>query len=214
VEAFLTIIAEHYLHHSKSHNIILELSNMECSKTNLFKKLQCILLYDGSRSDILTNYPLLFINAFAVSCLRLQMCRQIPPAHACRYHQYLICASLFVLFFQVILCLILGCAGISITWAACAGWLTSEIYFFGSLIISPCSSYLIYGLALSSVTLDSMVIIYYALLSPPITTIAHLLAVLMGMLLSYFQPKLQIQILHAPYLNSSSDPLLHHQSQK
>jgi hypothetical protein len=88
-----------------------------------------------------------------------------------------------VIAFQIILCLFVGCVGISIIWCAMLGWMVLE--FTTAQSTSAASSDPEPGriAAASTMFLDLVAIIYYAVNAPTITTVAHLLAILMGMIL-------------------------------
>lgn len=88
----------------------------------------CILSYAGSTKDIIINYVLLVMNV-SVCWLTLAKSDTERENEARRNHFPITgCASLvFVVLFQIALCLGLGCAGISIIWCACAGWIIYQI---------------------------------------------------------------------------------------
>jgi hypothetical protein len=110
-------------------------------------------------------------------------------------------ALVFVAAYQINLCLLVGCSGISIIWSACAGWIFSEgrrrACILGdsessvteasssSSASSPWNRH-IPLLVCEQVILaaDGLAIIYYGCVTEAITTIAHLCAILMGYLLS------------------------------
>jgi hypothetical protein len=108
-----------------------------------------------------------------------------------------------VIAFQIVLCLIVECVGISIIWCAMLGWILVEVTCgiasndtepvrqaetlntsptcvgFGNLS-SRCSCIAVASTILCA---DLAGIVYYALTAPAITTVAHICAVLMGMIL-------------------------------
>ena len=100
------------------------------------------------------------------------------------------CNSLFfVVFFQIILCLILGCNGISIVWCAMMGWETSTTHQITRERNHTEGAYpsetavRIIDLGRTVIILDVLAIFYYTITAEAITTIAHICAVILGVFL-------------------------------
>jgi hypothetical protein len=112
-----------------------------------------------------------------------------------------------VMLFQVVLCLNVGCAGISIVWCACAGWIMAERrHVLEQSRASDDASHASTNGVLSAgtaamttksdpqawllhsehwvIVIDVVAIVYYAIVEPPITTVAHVLAMVLGATLS------------------------------
>ena len=86
-----------------------------------------------------------------------------------------------MILFQVLLCVAVGCVGISIVWCAIMGWMLTETWRWrqcqqdeehenatGTTVVRV------------AVLMDTVAIGYYACSLPPISTIAHLLAIALG----------------------------------
>jgi hypothetical protein len=93
-----------------------------------------------------------------------------------------IASLIFVVLYQIVLCLILGCSGISIIWCACAGWIVWELQRVDQPPRGVASSFPPEPLAVLS--LDALTILYYSITAEAITTVAHFCAILLGILLS------------------------------
>ena len=125
-------------------------------------------------------------------------------------HPYLSLTSnhVAVIAFQIVLCLIVECVGISIIWCAIFGWILVEVACgrgiggaassdtesirqvetsntsptcvgYGNLS-SRCSCIAVVSTILC---VDLAAILYYAITAPAITTVAHICAILMGVIL-------------------------------
>ena len=139
-----------------------------------------ILTYDGCSTDIALNYVALTINTLAL--IRLSYHLQSSYTYCRSVRHVWILLALFLLVFQVVLCLLVGCSGISIIWSAQIGFCWS----FRSAYHSPSSSetirlHLLVGI---SSVLDCGLWIYYSVIADQLTTLAHGCAVLLGMLLA------------------------------
>lgn len=138
----------------------------ECTDGSVVHRTACILSYAGNGKDIVINYVLLVLNVGA--CLRLAW-------SATRLEQQLALGALvFTILYQIVLCLILGCSGISIIWCACAGW-----------ILYPAKARKASKFEQIALVSDAAAIFYYLIVSEAITTVAHFGAILMGVLLSW-----------------------------
>lgn len=111
--------------------------------------LVCVVSHAGSMKDMMINYPLVLVNA--VPFLR-------GPRRKRRWYLFGFFAA-----FQIGLCLVLGCSGVSIIW--CALW--------GAADRSPLAA------------VNTIAVLYYALTSEALNTIAHLCAVALGLLCWY-----------------------------
>jgi hypothetical protein len=162
-----------------------------CTNGTLLVRTGCILTYQGSQKDIVLNYALLVANVV--------VCSITTASNAHRGLERKLVASgalVFVAAYQINLCLIVGCSGISIIWSACAGWILGEgrrracmLGVYGSSATETSSSpwnrhitLLVWERVMLAA--DVLVIIYYACVTEAITTVAHLCAILMGFLLS------------------------------
>jgi hypothetical protein len=115
----------------------------ECTGSrNLAMAIGCILTYSGSTVDIVINYLVLIINlmycvAFVISATkqttqmsvtssgRRQHIDNTTTTNA-SYRLLSLSALIFVVVFQIVLCLFVGCTGISIIWCAMCGWILSN----------------------------------------------------------------------------------------
>jgi hypothetical protein len=173
----------------------LKITMEECTNGTLIVRTGCILTYQGSQRDIVLNYALLVANVLVCSITTAS------NAHygASRGLERKLVASgalVFVAAYQINLCLLVGCSGISIIWSACAGWIFSEgrrracmLGDSGTSATEASSSPWNRHITLLvwerfMLAFDILVIIYYACVTEPITTVAHLCAILMGFLLS------------------------------
>jgi len=85
----------------------------------------------------------------------------------------------FVFAFQIVLCLVVGCLGISLTWCAILGWILIEWWREQT---TRCTCDVLPSRGIAAV-MDLIAIIYYCVVDPPITTVAHVLAILLGITL-------------------------------
>ena len=170
-----------------------------CNTTaNLAGHLACILSYDGNPFDSAVNYTLLGLNlvygrTFLVLWATQNHHEQQPlqqQQHTRRrglsMHSAALASLVLVIVFQIGLCLLLGCAGISIIWCACAGWILSVRRQYG---VSSSFIWLVESTHVL-LLLDALVIVYYAIPTDGhhvgeavLTTVAHLCAIGLGMLL-------------------------------
>jgi hypothetical protein len=168
-----------------------------CSDGNVFGRISCILSYGGSVQDSILNYLTILLNlAYCVKIVLTSHHRHHDKEKYGQHRSYALGSLIFVVVFQVILCLLVGCSGVSIIWCAMGGWSMSErrrvvelttdtntedgarddstlrladrLIYFGKVVI----------------LFDTTVIIYYMVVSPAITTVAHLCALVLGAVLS------------------------------
>mmetsp|Transcript_380 Transcript_380/g.461 ORF Transcript_380/g.461 Transcript_380/m.461 type:complete len:177 (-) Transcript_380:8-538(-) len=173
----------------------------ECENSeHLIEQTECILTYAGSTKDIMINYALIAINILLVIKLFNNNTENIRRERwGIGKRWFAAFGFMFVVLFQIVLCLIVGCAGVSIIWCAICGWiLREENLLLGASTTSvstlhdttnpgPATQQ---GKKIDLVSLvlfvDISVIIYYSIVEEPITTLAHFLAIIMGSCISLF----------------------------
>jgi hypothetical protein len=156
----------------------------ECIEGNVLNRTGCILSYGGSTKDIILNYLVLVIN--------LSYCVAAVANHhrVQNVQRFALGALIFVVLFQISLCLALGCSGISIIWCAMGGWTMSErrrVVETNTMDEDeePSRSLkLVIKLGQVVILVDSAVIVYYAVVEEVITTVAHICALILGAVLS------------------------------
>lgn len=161
-----------------------------CTDGNLFHRTGCILSYSGSSVDIAINYIVLVINlVWCVIALSLHT-KDIERSTALR--NFAISALAFVFLFQIGLCLLVHCAGISIMWCAMGGWVISERKRLKETSDQELSRWRATSINMETlvVLLDVGVIMYYAIEAEVITTVAHICAVILGATLSLLSIRL------------------------
>jgi hypothetical protein len=143
-----------------------------------------ILTYDSSDLDIGFNY-----SAWIISLLPCFLLDFYLPTYfqLSRHHWILLQLSLFV--FQVGLCLAVDCRGISIVWSANCGYSTYFAYKmrYGSYLYEKKALEMIKLTAIVSLLWCLALWIYYAVTADASTSIAHLCAILLGIVLSYMR---------------------------
>jgi hypothetical protein len=172
--------------------------DLECRCGNIGSRLICILGYNGSMWDILINYALILIN---LSYCILEMKRsggggeENDLRRRRRQEIRAMGALAFVVAFQVVLCLAVGCSGVSIIWCAICGWIMSRhkrLTDARSAVGVEPEEEEPARLQLHTkfdkmekmvVLLDVAVIIYYAVTLPFISTVAHICALVLGAVL-------------------------------
>ena len=90
---------------------------------NLWNDIRIILTYDGSVTTILLNYFMLAINLMYCTLVTTSIIGSSGWIPRCGFR---IAALVGVFVFQIGLCIVQGCVGISIVWCAMAGWLWRE----------------------------------------------------------------------------------------
>lgn len=165
---------------------------MECSVSeSLPDRTWCILTYSGSALDIMINYVCLLFSLLSCTILaRLSVKRfASTTAWVAATVVSLVCVSIF----QIVLCYFLGCAGISIIWCAMCGWLISERFHMkcrhtvdslSSIWLEQCCAGVSLGIASSA-------FVYYAFAAESITTVAHVCAILLGIVISNINGRLR-----------------------
>jgi hypothetical protein len=170
-------------------------NEFECAYGTVTARLLCILSYNGSTFDSALNYLLIVVNF--VYCV---VTMKVAASHRGRQRRKLgiyhaIGAIVFVVTFQLLLCLGLGCSGVSIIWCSMCGWIISERRHLGDMEhgmvpydenFEPTDEERSVGKIQTScvILLDMMVICYYAVALPAISTVAHICALVLGAILS------------------------------
>jgi hypothetical protein len=149
--------------------------NKTCS--TLIHQVETILTYNESLSDIYINYFLILVTFTTLLTIPSSM-------NSPYYKYYLIISTLFLIMYQITLCLIVGCVGVSIVWSAYSGMsycllLHNDKYKIVNFQFQH--KFLIY--------IQFMIVIltwlYYYFMEEIITSIAHILAFLLGMGIHY-----------------------------
>ena len=158
---------------------------LDCVDGNIGRRLICILSYNGSGIDIIINYLLFIINLlWCLAACRFHAEQESERAWKIQIFSMLIMMGVIV--FQISLCFIVGCMGISIIWCAMAVWMASKRQQFkqrdeANLAIG---TYQWTDVELFIVVIDTGAIFYYGFMAQPITTFAHLCALILGAILS------------------------------
>ena len=160
----------------------------------MYHRIGCILTYNGNATDTTINYALLVLNLFACA----------SPFFSSRHPVKALASLFFTMCFQVSLCLVVFCSGVSIVWCAMAGWLICEqcncrqhrgidsttpprSSAATSTSNAPNTSTSVKNMGriweLSVLVSDFIVIIYYLFTSELITTVAHGCALVLGAIL-------------------------------
>jgi hypothetical protein len=206
-------------------------STFECSEGNAFERTGCILSYNGTILHILINYILLLVNL--TYCIMAVTNHTHDIEKAANLKRFALWALFFVAVFQVTLCLILGCSGISIVWCAMGGWIMSErrrvidgsssssasetnaaatttttthVHESTSLLSSRLQRLLKIGIWV--IFLDTVAIVYYAIVAELITLVAHICALVLGAILSLLSIRLYDEPVHEVLEFSSQHQLL------
>jgi hypothetical protein len=147
----------------------------ECSNTAqiaAIDQIACILSYNGTVLDTVLNYTILAAHVYT------ERTSTSPRSTAATLSCFL-----FVVGFQIFLCLLVGCSGISIIWCACLGWQYRRLPLWLGI-------------------LDGLLLLYYAVTGEWITTVAHACAIVLGRGLYaislYAEDSLQQQALYRP----------------
>ena len=115
-----------------------------------------------------------------------------------------------VFLFQIGICLWLSCLGISIVWCAMGGWIVSERKRLRVHDPTATGADLFRRFSVVSeafvVMIDIVAIIYYAFVSPFLTTVAHVLSLILGATLSLISIKRYDQD-HGQSMESPTTPI-------
>eukprot|EP00039_Didymoeca_costata_P021653 m.345088 g.345088 ORF g.345088 m.345088 type:complete len:184 (+) comp25733_c0_seq1:127-678(+) len=153
----------------------------------------CILTYNGSLDDICINYSVLGATVlialfFYVAKFTARGAQENKLALQGWVQLLLL---ILVMAFQVGLCFGVGCSGVSIVWNALGSWLvfTERRMIYGiSSLWSPYPPH-IKGAAQALLTIVvAMVLavdVYYGIISELLTTIAHVCAIILGLVLGF-----------------------------
>jgi nitrate reductase NapE component len=204
----------------------------EGSLQALPNRLVCILTYDGDGFDVIINYVLFIVNLLVcVAQLKSNVLNHddTPNENQRQSRGRAVKAAaalVFVVAFQVLLCLAVGCVGISVVWCAMMGWIACERSIGvprqnrqQALLRQPESDPIVHRdesessasadaassgpraelqsarhssplhnfrfldvLILSALSVDLCGIVYYGIVMPAITTVAHICAIALGSL--------------------------------
>ena len=157
---------------------------MECILDNhstIMKRIVCILSYSGSEEDIVINYTLLTISLCSILASHYQNLHE----KTIQIGQFECFAFVGVLVFQIGLCLVLSCSGISIVWGTLLGFMLAEMGFITFYATDNTyhnsrwndTSNVAIRISIAG---SSLGVIYYAIYAPIITTVAHILAIILG----------------------------------
>jgi nitrate reductase NapE component len=205
----------------------------EGSLQALPNRLVCILTYDGDGLDVIINYVLLIVNLLV--CVAQLRAGGIHHDDTQNEHQRqsrgravkAAAALVFVVAFQLVLCLAVGCVGISVVWCAMMGWIACERIIGAprqqsqpALLRQPETDPIVHRdesessasadatfpgaraelrsarhpsrpsddfqvldfLIFSALAVDLVGIVYYGVVMPAITTVAHVCAIALGSL--------------------------------
>ncbi len=186
---------------------------MECqTNETLTEHLYCILSYEGNVNDVIINYTLLVVNLIVAILSISRSSRSPREEEQGRPHGYTrlsserheddngtltkqrifaIVSLVVVIMFQIVLCLLVQCSGISIIWCAIGGWILMDQYYTrddgydigstnGTTTTISTTRQLISCRNLhqmSILVIDLVAIVYYFIVLEPITTVAHVLAI-------------------------------------
>ena len=137
-----------------------------------------ILTYYGCTDDVILNYTSLTCSTVALATL----CYHLQAQYEGSIRYIWILLTLFLLLFQIGLCLVVSCSGISIIWSSQIGlcWFFIPAFFTEQAEKSNIlPSLTLVGL---SSLLASSLWTYYYLTAELLTTVAHACAVLLGAL--------------------------------
>ena len=164
-----------------------------CNHTSLQPSLEEILTYNDccDDRDIIINYALILQTVIANK----------------QEAKIMIISTLYLWAFQIVLCFDVGCVGVSVVWSAQRGILIHYRNCGPSINATPTASTTpfsdwAYFAALSS---SSVVWIYYAVMEEPITTIAHICATAMSLLMDHLVQRLEISLMQ-PTCPASQEP--------
>jgi hypothetical protein len=150
---------------------------------------QKILTYDNSTMDIILNYILFVISFFLVCWLNYWVVQNLSRGPVST-HQYIRFPAVYVIgmfIFQISLCLFADCVGISVVWSSNVGviWMLVRL-INGQRQWRNYSSYDQLIGASSTVTVIVACIAvwcYYAIIEEALTTVAHLCALILGIII-------------------------------
>ena len=147
----------------------------------------CILSYNDHAFDAYLNY-------FAISLTSISLLLALllfnPNKYSLFVRQFFWIILLIGLFlFQIILCVVVECAGVSIIWRALCGFIPFTFYsiqsFDSSVYEKQKNLHIISITMYISLVYCIVLLIYYAIVAYAITTVAHFCALLLGLLIGY-----------------------------
>jgi hypothetical protein len=161
------------------------------------------LTYEGKTFGIVLNYTVLAVNVVACAIVTITA-TNYPRRRQLQRKLFAAAALAVVSAYQVALCLLVGCSGISIVWAACAGWTLSEGRLQAVCLRAHgdhdertmwCKRHLaLRPWQYAVIAVDAATIVYYAmdtdLDDAILSTTAHLCAILLGWILSLVSIKI------------------------
>ena len=149
---------------------------MSCNKTcPLNPSLHQIFTYDDCSTDIAINYILIVLLQGTI------LLHDFPISTT-------VLSTIYLWAFQITLCLIVGCIGVSVVWSSQMGILIHNRYFRTASSHPSWSICLFYA----SIAAGFIAWIYYAVIEEPITTIAHVCALAMGVLVDIVAQRWEI----------------------
>ena len=145
--------------------------------SHLSHEVAAILTYDGSFENVLINYTMVVVTLYTL--LLLQPISQLP-----RYSLFILISSVFLVTYQIGVCLVVQCVGISIVWSAYSGMIYTILHDHARRSEDPIDENILFQVRLQFLGVLS-VWMYYLFVEEIITTIAHILAFILGMSITY-----------------------------
>ena len=145
--------------------------------SHLSHEVLAILTYDGSFENVMINYTMVLVTLYTL--LLLQSISQLP-----RYSLFLLASSVFLVAYQIGLCLLVQCVGISIVWSAYSGMVYNILHHHARRSEEPFDENILFQVRLQFLCVLS-VWMYYLFVEEIITTVAHILAFVLGILITY-----------------------------
>jgi hypothetical protein len=180
----------------------------DCADGSVWERIGCIISYDKGPVDITINYILLVFNLWYQLRLLDQYLTLVQASESKRkkFYRYALESLISIVVFQIGLCLLVNCIGISIIWCAMAGFGMSERRRVLALFQPSASSSSSSDnppipvpdptLAPPFTTITIMnvaAIIYYIVVQDALTTVAHILALILGAVMSKVGMRIQEQ---------------------
>ena len=128
--------------------------------------------------DIILNYTVLVLNigVGAIPVLRHRDSTSTGYSSSNAGIRGAFLSLVFVIMFQISLCLFVKCAGISIVWCAIGGWILLDCWRRtrrqGTDTSNPTPMIVLHQATI--LVIDFVVIVYYAIVAELITTLAHM----------------------------------------
>ena len=147
--------------------------DLSCSDGNILDRVECILTYGGSATtDVVLNYIAIALNLIHCGFLIVAQTQKVNKEDHLKRQAFV--SLLFVILFQIGLCLALGCSGVSVIWCAMFGWTIATKTRVKTRIVGGNNLFLF----------NKGLIVYYLFTKPFITTVAHICAVVLGVILA------------------------------